>query len=63
MVKELEKLEKSHKINPSGEGGEIETLVLDGPIFKKRLEIISSETKYSNYNGIYKIKEARLVEK
>ncbi len=63
VVKKLEELAKKHKINPAGEGGEIETFVVNGPIFKKALEIISAEIKYSNYRGIYEIKEAKLAEK
>jgi len=62
-IKELETMEKKHKINPAGEGGEIETFVIDGPIFKKRLEIIKAKTKYNNYSGIYEINNAKLVRK
>ena len=62
-IKDLHKLQQSHKINPAGEGGEFETFVLDGPIFKKKVEIKDAETTYSNFNGVYKIKNAELVEK
>jgi len=31
-------------VTPCGEAGEYHTLVIDGPLFKKRLEIIKSET-------------------
>ena len=62
-IKELAKLQKTKGINPAGEGGEIETLVLDGPIFKKKLKIIKAKTTYNNYTGIYEIKEAKLVKK
>ena len=31
-IQMLERLQKKYKINPSGEGGELETFVLDGPI-------------------------------
>lgn len=41
-IRILEGLQKKYKINPSGEGGELETFVLDGPIFKKRLNVLSS---------------------
>jgi ABC transporter with metal-binding/Fe-S-binding domain ATP-binding protein len=59
----LELLQKKYKINPSGEGGELETFVLDGPIFKKRIEVIRAEQRYANYSGQHIIREARLVEK
>ncbi len=39
MVKDLKKLQ----ICPCGEKGEYHTLVVDGPIFKKRIEIAESE--------------------
>ncbi|HNX39122.1 MAG TPA: diphthine--ammonia ligase [Methanothrix sp.] len=59
----LELLQKKYKINPSGEGGELETFVLDGPLFKKRIEVLRAEQRYANYSGQYIIREARLVEK
>jgi diphthine-ammonia ligase len=62
-VKELTILHKSHKINPAGEGGEFETLVIDGPIFKKSIEIEKSETFYKNYSGVFTIEEAKLIDK
>ena len=34
-IKELIALEEKYKINPAGEGGEYETLVIDTPFFSK----------------------------
>ncbi len=62
-VKEIAKLAEKYKINPAGEGGEFESLVLDGPLFKKRLEIIEAKQHYNNFTGVFEIKKARLVEK
>lgn len=62
-IKELAHLHKEHKINPAGEGGEFETLVIDGPIFKKKLEITKHEILYKNFSGVYTIEEAELKEK
>lgn len=62
-IEELERLQKKYKINPSGEGGELETIVLDGPIFKQRIEVVRADQRYANYSGQYIIREARLVEK
>lgn len=62
-IKELAHLHKEHKINPAGEGGEFETFVVDGPIFKKKIEIGKNQVIYSNYHGIFKIEDAKLVEK
>lgn len=63
MIKKLKELKEKYKINPAGEGGEIETTVLDAPFFKKRIEIKDFEIKYKNYSGTFEIKEAELVEK
>ncbi len=62
-IDRLEVLQKRYQINPSGEGGELETFVLDGPIFKKRLEVIRAEQRYANYSGQYIIHELGLVDK
>ncbi|MGD0951641.1 MAG: diphthine--ammonia ligase [Methanotrichaceae archaeon] len=63
LVRKLEQLQKKYKINPSGEGGELETFVLDGPLFKKRIEILKASRTYENYRGHFLIDDARLVEK
>lgn len=62
-IKKLEQLQKRYQINPSGEGGELETFVTDGPFFKKRIEISRASCTYENYRGHFTIEEARLVEK
>jgi len=63
MIEKLKVLKEKYQINPSGEGGEIETTVLDSPIFKKRIEILDSEIFYENNSGTFRIKKARLAEK
>jgi GMP synthase (glutamine-hydrolysing) len=62
-IKMLEKLEMKYRINPSGEGGELETFVLDAPIFQKRIEILKASKSYANYRGQFVIEEMRLVDK
>ena len=47
-------------INPAGEGGEIETLVIDSPLHKQAIKIIKSEIEYDNYSGIFKVVDAKL---
>jgi diphthine-ammonia ligase len=56
-------LQKKYQINPSGEGGELETFVLDGPIFKKRIRVLKASAAYENYRGRFIIEEMRLEEK
>ena len=62
-IEKLEVLQNKYGINPSGEGGEIETFVLDGPVFKRRVEVLKAVKEYDNYRGRLIIKEARLVDK
>jgi len=39
FISEVEILQKKFQINPAGEGGEFESLVLNCPMFKKRLNV------------------------
>jgi predicted ATP pyrophosphatase (TIGR00289 family) len=50
-------------INLCFEGGEAETLVVDGPIFKKKLKIVESEKIWNYDHGIYHVKKAILENK
>jgi len=59
-IKELIKLNEKYKINPMGEGGEIETTVLDAPFFKKKIEILDYEIDFKDYSGVFVIKKAVL---
>lgn len=62
-IKELERLGKEHGINPSGEGGEIETTVLDAPFFIKRISVEKSSVKFSRDSGIMEIEKTKILEK
>ncbi|MEM2138865.1 MAG: diphthine--ammonia ligase [Candidatus Woesearchaeota archaeon] len=62
-IKELAFLKEKYKINPSGEGGELETFVINMPMFSQKLQINDFEIIYSKNNGIYKIKECKLKNK
>jgi len=62
-IQTLERLMQRYKINPSGEGGELETFVLDGPIFRKRIEIMKASQSYANYRGQFVIEEMQLAGK
>jgi len=52
----LVELHDKYQISLVGEGGEYESLVLDAPFYKKRIEI-------ENSSGVLVVKEARLVDK
>lgn len=59
-VKELSLLQQKFSINESGEGGEFETLVLDGPIFKRKLILDETLKEWKRDNGILKVLKAHL---
>jgi diphthine-ammonia ligase len=63
MIDRLEKAAKTHGINPAGEGGEIETTVLDAPEFKQKIAIVKSSVEYKNFAGVFAIEAAELVRK
>lgn len=60
LIGKLASYQEKYKINPAGEGGEIETLVIDMPLFKKKIIIKKAKKEYSNYNGFFLVKEAEL---
>jgi len=59
-INDLVKLQKKHGINIAGEGGEFETLVLDGPIFKKELVLDEVLKEWKRDSGILKVKKSHL---
>jgi ABC transporter with metal-binding/Fe-S-binding domain ATP-binding protein len=63
FIKKMVVLKEKWKINPAGEGGEIETTVLDAPFFKSKIELIDTSIEYENYSGMFIINKARLVKK
>ena len=63
MLNELKQLEKQQKINPIGEWGEYHTIVLDCPIYKKKINILKSEITWKNSKGYVAIKKADLQPK
>jgi len=63
MLLEIKELESEQRINPIGELGEYHTLVLDCPIYKKRINILESEIVWENSKGHVVIKNANLQSK
>lgn len=63
IIQKLNKLWKELKINPAGEGGEIETTVLNAPFFKKKIIIQDFEIDFKDNSGVYRIKRAELTNK
>lgn len=62
-IAELVLLSHSHDINPAGEGGEFETIVLDSPLHKRRLEIVTAEKQCQGFSGRLLIKQARVADR
>ncbi|MBW2963530.1 TIGR00289 family protein [Candidatus Woesearchaeota archaeon] len=62
-IEELEGLQKKYKINPAGEGGEFETMVLDSPIHKKKIKLLKVRKEFSEGSGVLKIIEIKSVKK
>lgn len=56
-------LSRRYGVNPCGEGGEYETLVLDAPVYRKRIAIVRSRTVWLGDSGYLVVEEARLEEK
>ncbi|MGM5482002.1 MAG: diphthine--ammonia ligase [Nanobdellota archaeon] len=63
-VKKLVDLNTKYGINVAGEGGEFESLVLDCPLFNKRIEIIDSEIRKENENtALFDVLQAKTYKK
>lgn len=63
VIDELVKLNEKYQVNIAFEGGEAETLAIDGPIFKKRLKILKDKKEWHLDSGVYIIEDAILEEK
>ena len=62
-VHELEALWETHGIHPAGEGGEIETTVLDAPMFRSRLEVRAARRDFHRDSGVLVVERAEVVPK
>ena len=57
------KINEKYQVNIAFEGGEAETLAIDGPIFKKRIKILKDKKEWHLDSGVYIIEDAVLEEK
>ena len=62
-VGSLLNLNKKFGISLVGEGGEYETLVLDAPHFKRRIQLLQIEKIWENDSGHLLVKKASLMDK
>ncbi|MGA3059965.1 MAG: diphthine--ammonia ligase [Candidatus Bathyarchaeia archaeon] len=63
LIDRLVVLQEKYGLSPAGEGGEIETTVLDAPLFKKKIEVVDYSVEFKGNSGVFIIKQARLISK
>jgi ABC transporter with metal-binding/Fe-S-binding domain ATP-binding protein len=59
----LASLSKKYGFNLTFEGGEAETLVIDCPLFFKKLKVNSADIHWDGQRGMFEIRDVSLVEK
>ena len=62
-IRDLQELHRRYRIHLCGEGGEYETLVLDAPYFKERIELLETERVWYGDRDVLKVLNARVVGK
>jgi predicted ATP pyrophosphatase (TIGR00289 family) len=64
-LEDLKELHMKYGVNLGGEGGEYDTFVCDGPIFKRRIQFLRSKRIWDNKtdSGFLNIDEAELLQK
>lgn len=59
----LKEMQKTSDVTTCGETGEYHTLVIDGPIFSRRIEIQEAENRYNNGYWFLEIRKSELRDK
>ncbi len=63
LVEDLKGLHREYRIHIMGEGGEYETLVLDAPYYKKRINLLETKNCWMGDHGMMKVIRAGLGKK
>jgi diphthine-ammonia ligase len=63
LIEDLLALNRKYRVHIAGEGGEYETLVLDAPYYKKRINLLENEIVWMGDCGIMKVMKVELGEK
>ncbi|MGB8218337.1 MAG: diphthine--ammonia ligase [Candidatus Methanoperedens sp.] len=63
MIEGLKALHNKYRVHIAGEGGEYESLVLDAPYYRKRIDLIETRNIWMGDHGIMKVIKAELSEK
>jgi predicted ATP pyrophosphatase (TIGR00289 family) len=62
-LSDLIKLNEKYKVSLVGDGGEYETLVLNAPFFKKKIQLLQTEKVWEDHSGYLLVKKAVLIDK
>jgi ABC transporter with metal-binding/Fe-S-binding domain ATP-binding protein len=62
-ARDLEALHARFGVHPGGEGGEYETLVLDAPCYRRRIEVTRAVADWRRDGGAWRVEGARLAPK
>lgn len=62
-IEKLLNLAKKYKFNAVGEGGDLDTLVLDGPLYSDKLEPVETEKIWYGDRGILEIPKLKIIKK
>ncbi|MBU4221054.1 MAG: TIGR00289 family protein [Euryarchaeota archaeon] len=63
LIEDMLALNRKYGVHLAGEGGEYETLVLDAPYYKKRIDLLETEVVWTRDCGVMKVIRAELGEK
>jgi diphthine-ammonia ligase len=63
LIEDLKELNRKYRVHLAWEGGEYETLVLDAPFYKKRINLLETETVWMGDCGVLKVIKAELLDK
>jgi diphthamide synthase (EF-2-diphthine--ammonia ligase) len=59
----LVELNRKYGVSLVGEGGEYESMVLDAPLFKKRIKVVEAQRVWKGQSGYLHITKARFEKK
>lgn len=62
-IEDIIRLNEKYQVDIAFEGGEAETLAIDGPIFKKKIKILKYRKEWHLDSGVFIIEDAVLEEK
>ncbi len=63
LIEDLLALNRKYRVHLAGEGGEYETLVLDAPFYKKKINLIETEKVWKGDYGMMRVIRAELARK